>query len=399
MSEDKQVLLERSLLKSIGNLIRPEDERDKFKSIHIDLFSGVLYTGLSKLEKRRRLPWIHRKKEVPSHIIPKFQPIFIIGYDLDDLNLVYEIWYSTLDSNYKIFDRFGKNVGGSSEELLVAVNNLIDIVWKVEDIDPSLRREFSQELRRSIGSAGSRIERSAEQAERNIEREQKQRQILKPEWKKLARDSNFIQWMMDNYDEDVKQWEYDDWMEYEEHFQEYMYAEGQEIINKNMFLKESWEESEKFVNDLLEQTITTRGLLAQALGNKIIEYKDTRMDKHKISILWGPILGRSIEFPNKYFHSFPILGNIAKKVRKVFGVDKEAVFVTGWTFDNKIDFEIWFVKSVSSDRDNQFVVFDLNSGRVIGKGFTKVRQAFDVIEKKLALPKTYFDDEEQEYRL
>lgn len=335
LSENHNILMEDVFSKISDSISRP-DKAGKVRTYEVDVFKGNFYTGKSTLEKRRFLPWLI-KSQVKSHPMEKFKPIFVLGYKLSDMNINYEIWYSTNYGVYKIFDKYGKSVGAEQHDMMGIVNTLMDIIWKVEDISPIDRRSFDQELKAEISASKSKFEQVAD---------------------------------------DIRQQQESD------------FYEDVEIINESMLDKDTWITSANEAQDLYESAISTLSMLTKAITDKVEQYNDTRMERHKISRMWQPILKKKIEFPTKYFHT-GLLGGVSKKVRKIFGVDKEATFVIGFTLENKIDFEIWYVKGIGEDVESKFHVFDLNSAKEIGRGFRTIRQAMGIIEKKVALPKSY----------
>lgn len=138
---------------------------------------------------------------------------------------------------------------------------------------------------------------------------------------------------------------------------------------------------ESFTEDdrvaLLESNVTSRALLADMINSNIVEYHNTRMNRNKINSLWRFLLGRNIVYPSKYIGS-----GVKSKILSLVGLDREASFVVGYSMADKINLEVWFVKSLSQGKGN-FYVFDVTSAKVVAKKLPNMRQAYAIISSKI----------------
>lgn len=98
------------------------------------LFHGDVYTDKSKLRKRKFGLFSKARQTKLKGKFGKFEPIFIIGYEIPRKSLLWEIWYDAMLGKYGIFDRFGGMVGKMKDTLEHAVDIMVDVVAK-EDIE------------------------------------------------------------------------------------------------------------------------------------------------------------------------------------------------------------------------------------------------------------------------
>lgn len=291
-----------------------------------DIFSGEIYKRKSRLKKRKFDLFKKARKTPLKGKLGEFEPVFIIGYQLRKPDLVFELWYDAVSGKYALFDKFGGSIGSMEDKLEDAIEQLVDVIAKEEEVAVRDTREFERETER--------------EAERSIKRKGYSKADLDFDRFfdsiQLQKDADYIQ----------------------------------EILNENISSKE---------------------FLFRAINDEIEEYHETKVKRRQVSKLFQPILGRELEYPSKFLPGENVFGRLSQKVRKVFGKEKEATFVIGFTFADKIDMEIWFVKE---SKGNVFYVFDLNSGRIIGKQIKSLRHAYQVLAKKLALPEDTFKDVE-----
>lgn len=278
-----------------------------------DIFAGSIYKNKTKVKGGRLKRNIFDFRKHLTSAIDKLRPLFIIGYNLEESHLFFEIWYLPFDGQYIIVDKFGKRTirFEKYETITAAIDKLIDIV---STIDPDNYEEY-EDLDDDF-----RIN-----AEKNV------RSRYKVSTKDLDRDT--------------------------------YYDDGESITQED-------------INVLLEANVASRALLADMINSNIEEYKSTRMDHAKINRLWRFLLGRDIVRPSKY------LGGIVNAVLKLVGRGREASFVVGYSLDNKINFEIWYVKSASNPRGS-FYVFDVTSSKILDKDLPNMRQAYARIANKI----------------
>jgi len=285
-----------------------------------DIFKGYVYKDKSRLAGGRLKRNIFDFRKHLTSTIDKLQPLFIVGYNLEDSHLFYEIWYLPFDGEYIIVDKFGKRTTKFKKHSTItkAVDELVDMI---STIDPEDLYDLD-ELELDVDD----LEDELDDAKKRVEFKK-----LEKEFGKASRGA-------------IKQFEC-----------------------------KSYEE----IETLLEQNITSRGLLADLINASVVEYKETRMNRNKINSAWKFLLGRDITYPTKYLG-----GGIKNAVLKLIGKDREASFVVGYSLADKLNFEIWFVKSINSGKGS-FYVFDITSAKVLAKNLPNMRQAYAHIAKKI----------------
>ncbi|MBT8449424.1 MAG: hypothetical protein KJO69_07020, partial [Gammaproteobacteria bacterium] len=143
-------------------------------------------------------------------------------------------------------------------------------------------------------------------------------------------------------------------------------------------IADSVQVDQDYLDKLMEETSISRKLFINDINSNVTEYHETRMNKNMISKLWSIPLGRSITYPSKY------LGGGLNKLMKIFGKDREATFVTGYTFNDQIDIEIWLVKSLITGKGT-FYVFDITSAKLIDSKIPNLRRAYASIANKISV--------------
>lgn len=298
---DKQLLEEtqKTAAKLLSERYVPPHRRDE-EDEEDEVFTGEVYKDKSQLPGGRLKRNIFDIRKHATGASRKLQPIFVIGYQLSNSKVFYEIWYLPFEGKFVLIDNFGKRIGDRRmyEDISDAVDDLVDIISKHD-------RDFDRE------------------DERDFEKE------------------------------------------------------AEKEVRYGRFENKDANEDKALVETILERTVASRRILADLINTDIEEYKETRMKKHKISRWWAPIIGRDIDFPTKYISS-------RLSPFKIVGKKKEALFVIGYTLNNKIDVEIWFVKSLISGKGS-FYVFDLSSGKLIGEDIKNMRQAYAQIAKKITV--------------
>ena len=253
----------------------------------------------------------------PVRLVKKFKMTarFIVGYEIPKLELFYEIWYLPFYGKYILVDKFGRKAKGYSGES-TKIKDVINHLFNIVSTHDELDDE-------------NEIDRYATRASRKAER---------------------------------------DFSRFNDTDDKY-----------NQFSSYNPEETEAWRQNLLENSVASRQLLAKMVNTNIKEYDKTKMNKNKISRLWSPILGRKLEYPSKY------QGGVFSKLLKIFGKDREATFVQGYTFDDRINIEIWFVKSLLSGRGS-FYVFNITSAKLIAKNIQNLRSAYREISDIVSIP-------------
>jgi hypothetical protein len=283
-----------------------------------DLFKGNVYKDKTKVSGGRLKANILSIGRQLAQKFDVYPPLFIVGYELENSSLFFEVWYLPIDGAYIVVDKFGKRIEKNQKYQTMdrAINELVDIVTML-DAGEEEDEKYYQSMDKELES----------QAERRLRRKYKTRSS------KLDRDDL----------SDVS-------------------VEGKILLDIPL---------------LLEQSVASKKILFDLINNDIKEYNTTRMNRSKVSSIWGVILGKNIKTPTKY------IGGI-DKLFTLTGTNKEATFVVGYSLDDKINIEIWFVKNVVSGR-GEFFVFDITAGQLIAKGLKNMRQAYSKIANKIVL--------------
>lgn len=133
------------------------------------------------------------------------------------------------------------------------------------------------------------------------------------------------------------------------------------------------------VNALLESTEATRAMLNTMLKGNVKEYSQTRVWKYKRN----PFL---FFIPQRKHLPTDFTGGIINAIMKLINRNRDAQFVSGYTYANVIDVEIWYVKAGIFGNDairGGFYVFDLTGGRILARNLSSIRWAVYEIARKL----------------
>lgn len=144
--------------------------------------------------------------------------------------------------------------------------------------------------------------------------------------------------------------------------------------------KVAMRESEEAIRGLLEYTAASRAYLTDILNAKVSEYHKTKMDSRAVKSFWK-FWGKFVEIPQSYM-SRGLLG----AVRKIIGRERVAEFIIGFSMDNRIDVEIWYVRDRYTNTGSYYV-FDLAGKDIIGEEIKSIRHAYQIAGEKIALPR------------
>lgn len=122
-----------------------------------DLYPGEVYKTRTKIPRRRR-GLISFKRSVPSTASPhdkgRFDPIFIIGYEVDSADVFFEIWYDANLRKFIVFDKYGNPVSRDRSKIRRAMDDLSDVVSaylnRQADVD------YEDEIDRQLDTAKQR---------------------------------------------------------------------------------------------------------------------------------------------------------------------------------------------------------------------------------------------------
>lgn len=308
----------------------------------VELFSGEIYQHQTRIPPRRWRFWqLFTKTSVRQRVAKPFfrrwEKIFLFGFQFEDQpDIFYELWFDTATSTYEIHDRYGDQIRDNYQRLNDAVNAFVDLVG-------------------SFGDAG----------QLNIGREEEQE--IEDELKKGAKDN--MRDAAKNADREERG--------------RGLFGEAAESTSQLIKLtEEQIAEAEELRRVFLERTINTRSMFAQMINSDLVEeYHVSRMTRHLARSKFTEVFGRKPEMPNKFLG-----GGLRNRVAKIFGNGREATFVVGLSLANQVDVEIWFIKT---DRDSgtddraSYWVFDMTSGRVVGKGIDRPRDAYALAARKV----------------
>lgn len=150
------------------------------------------------------------------------------------------------------------------------------------------------------------------------------------------------------------------------------------IARRNKASFEAKRETEA-VKLLLEESQISRSTITQALNSQVLEYHHTRMDSHATKGFFQ-FWGKFVDIPQKYISS-----GLTGMAQRIVGKGKIATFIVGFSLQNRVDIEIWYVRNASTGLGSYYV-FDLTSLKVVAKHLQTIRQAYIAAGKKIALP-------------
>lgn len=138
-----------------------------------------------------------------------------------------------------------------------------------------------------------------------------------------------------------------------------------------------------------ERSQYTQSVLKQNIMGKIFTYEETRALKHLQPSLFGGRLFTGRKDPIILPTDKPSLFKRAKMA--LFGQRFRADFIIGFSLDNKVDVEIWYItepnpdKSSTKDIISTFYVFDVTSGRVLRRYLPYYRNALPIVMAKIGV--------------
>lgn len=138
------------------------------------------------------------------------------------------------------------------------------------------------------------------------------------------------------------------------------------------------------ISKMLSESAVSREMLTTMINKQIKEYHTTRMNKNRGRQFWR-IFGRNPTYPSKYIGSVQ-----SSQDQEISGSRGDGTFIIGFSLADKIDVEIWYIKSVHSG-NGSFFVFDITAGEVIQSNIKTLREAYFIVARKIALPNK-FDD-------
>lgn len=151
------------------------------------LFSGTVYSDISRIPKQRWSSWwkvFKAKTSVAGNkesllSLRKWTKHFIMGYELER-NLFYEIWYNSLDSTFSVHDRYGSVVrrGEGIPVIREAMAVLFQQVAQFSPEDGAILRSRSNDLRAINRDLSREFEKDTTQADREAARMQAHKEKL-----------------------------------------------------------------------------------------------------------------------------------------------------------------------------------------------------------------------------
>lgn len=132
--------------------------------------------------------------------------------------------------------------------------------------------------------------------------------------------------------------------------------------------------------------IVTIDTLKTMINAKIKEYNTSRLSKTSKNSLWKRLIGNVVEVPSDLLYRGGFK-KLRQKIDRLLGKEKEAIFVKGYTFNDKVNTEIWYVKDGKTE-ESKFYVFDLSSGKplLLSDEAKTLSKAARVIADKIKIP-------------
>lgn len=138
-----------------------------------------------------------------------------------------------------------------------------------------------------------------------------------------------------------------------------------------------------------ERSQYTQSVLKSNIMGKIYTYEETRSLKHLKPSLFGTKLFTGRRDPIILPTDKPSLFKRVKMA--LFGQRFRADFIIGFSLDDKIDVEVWYItepnpdKSAQKDTISTFYVFDVTSGRVLRRYLPYYRNALPIVMAKIGV--------------
>lgn len=270
----------------------------------------------------RKFPGVTPVERRTIKLPQSFEPKFIIGYAVEASPLNFEIWYDPYENAFGVFDKHGRPVSTTFPRLTDAVAEFIDHIADIE-IEGPLSREEKEKIVRSL---------QKEKEEQELE------QLAK---RKI-------------YDIDS--------------------AAKRDRPKMRDVNSPPFRESQEFDRDaLLAENANSRNMIQDLFLGQVSEYHLSRMTKNSVKKFWQ-VWGKDVEFPTDFLRN-RLLGKLA--LQKLSSDDADGFFVIGYTFDDKIDLEIWNIKDKTTGKV-LFYVFNLTAGKLLAKT-QKLRHALNII--------------------
>lgn len=140
-------------------------------------------------------------------------------------------------------------------------------------------------------------------------------------------------------------------------------------------------------DSLEEQFEYTKAELGRNLNATVRTYKTTRFTGRSLSGIWRRILGGIATVTPSNYRYDGAFGGLKRRFDILLGREKDASFVIGYTLNDIIDVEIWYVRDTKTGR-NRFYVFNLTSYNLIGNALT-MKEAIKLVSDKIMLPDDY----------
>jgi hypothetical protein len=131
-----------------GKIIKSINDND-------DIFAGELYNNISRIPPSRWSSWLkfwdRTKTPLPvdkAFLAKEWRKTFIVGYQIEP-NVVYEIWYNSIDSSFSVHDIRGTEVVRRGATLNEAMNGLIKFLVQISPQDREVFMNANNAIARS----------------------------------------------------------------------------------------------------------------------------------------------------------------------------------------------------------------------------------------------------------
>lgn len=149
-----------------------------------ELLSGEFYSNITRIPRSRWAGWLRfwdrRKSSVRPNRVSKWQKHFLMGYQIDK-NILFEIWFNTLDSTFMIHDQNGAELGRPVETLQEAMRYFVTQITTASEQDAEIfagggvNNQVANSMMRGVAA---NISKDSAQAEREAMLAQKSEEDL-----------------------------------------------------------------------------------------------------------------------------------------------------------------------------------------------------------------------------
>lgn len=137
-----------------------------------DLLSGEFYSDRSRIPRTRWAGWLrfwNRKKTSVRPDGGRWKKTFILGYQVER-NVIYEIWYNSIDSTFTLHDRGGIEMSGRLKTMVEAIRHLIRAIAQESDNDAAFLSGSTPEAQALSNSVTRALTKTTDQRAEQLEK-------------------------------------------------------------------------------------------------------------------------------------------------------------------------------------------------------------------------------------